>query len=125
MRHVREALMCLALLAMPVAGCAIFEPLATPSAIGCTKVEETACRLVVAGHLIKSANATIVSEVTRGTLTSAEAERIRGLTRKAEEALAQARAVAPLANATTAERLAALEALLVQLLNEQLMKAGA
>lgn len=117
----------LALLAAPLtlSACDTFGAVRDPAAIGCTKAEANACRLVIAAHVLKSAAITVGEQLDRGLVTPAEAQRLLNIVKDGRDALAQARAALPLANGTTEERMAALELILTQLLAEQLIKAGA
>lgn len=122
MRHFRTAFLAVLLLAAPVmAACAVIP---SPAAMGCTQDEANECRVVAAAMLVKAANITIGEQLDRGVVTVAEASRLRGLTRQAESALAAARVALPLENGTTAARIAALDAILLQILREQVIKAG-
>lgn len=129
MSRFRIAFIAAAIMAAPMlalAGCAgIFSPIADPASVGCTQPEANACRVISAALIVKAANITIGEQLDKGLVSVDEAKRLRGLTLKAEAALDAARAVLPLGGGAVADRLAALDALLVQLLAEQAIKRGA
>lgn len=111
--------------ALGAASCStLFSPLQDPAGIGCTKEETNECRVLIAARIVDSLNVTIGEQLDAGIISAAEARRLRSLTKAAEDAVKAARAVLPLENATTVERIATLNALLVQLLREQIAKQG-
>ena len=123
MRHVLAGILLLSL-ALTASACQLFSPIADPSSVGCTKAEESECRVVAAALIVKAANVTIGQEMDRGTITPAEALRLRSITRRAEDALAEVRKYLPLEDATFDQRLEALEGVLLELLTEQILSPG-
>jgi hypothetical protein len=111
-----------ALVAMSaLGGCQVFSPIADPASVGCTEDEANECRVIAAALIVKAANLTIGESLDRSVITVQEAARLRGITRQAEAALLQARQALPFEDATTDARLAALEAILSQLLAERIL----
>lgn len=123
MRHVLAGIVLLSL-ALTASACQLFSPISDPSSVGCTQAEENECRVVAAALIVKAANVTIGQELDRGTITTAEAVRLRSITRRAEDALAEVRKYLPLEDATFDQRLAALEGVLLELLTEQILSPG-
>lgn len=124
MKIFREACLSLALILAPLALMVACDTIPSPAQMGCSREESTACKLVAAGLILNGAAQAVERELDRATISPAEATRIIGLVEKGRDALVAARAVATLENATTVERLAALDAILAQILREQLIKAG-
>lgn len=125
MRYVFRQLAIFALVCLPFAAMtACSTVLPSPAQMGCTTAEANNCRLVAAALIIQGANTTIGEQFDRGVLTKDEALRLRGVTKKATDALLLAQRAVSLSAADTDTQLAALDAVLYQLLQAQLVKAG-
>lgn len=122
-------LYCLAAIAIggatvQLSACNTITGVVNPTELGCTPDEANECRFVVAAALVESANVSIRESLQSGAITADEAARLRAITLKGEEALALAKEALPLENATTTERLLALNRIVIQLLREQVVKQG-
>lgn len=115
----------IAAMALGGAACSSLPGFQDPAEWGCSPSETNECRVVAAALLVKASNQTIAQQLTAGAITVSEASRLRGLTKKAEDAVVAARAVLPLENGTTVDRLNTLTAILRQLLREQVIRTGA
>ncbi len=122
MRHMRLALLGALLAFAPLAACNVFPDPAKVE--GALPGEANELRIIQAALVVKAANVTIGQQLDAHVVSVAEATRLRGLTKKAEDAIASARTVLPLENGTTADRIAAVNAILIQLLREQVIKQG-
>lgn len=113
---------CLVLGGLSAAACS---SLVDPAKVeGALPGEANQLRIIQAALVVKAANTTISQQLQLNVITVPEAVRLRALTKQAEAAVVAARDALPLANGTTTERIAALNALLLQLLREQVIKAG-
>lgn len=122
---IRSALLAVAMIAAPciaLIGCTTVLP--SPTEMGCSADEANNCRIVAAGLIIQGANTTIGEQFDRGVITQPEALKLRAITKKATDALVTAKAAVALAAADTDTQLAALDAVLYELLQAQLVKAG-
>lgn len=124
MKHFREAFLALMLMVLPTVAVAC-DTLTNPASVGCSPDEATECRLTSAALIVKAANVTIGQQLDAGAVTVSEATRLRGLTKQAELAIDAAVSVAPLENATTLERVQAVNRILIQILREQVIRQGA
>lgn len=122
----RKALIAFALLsaALTASACQLFSPIQDPASVGCSAEEANECRVAAAALIIKASDATISEALDRNLVTPAEARRLHNLTGAGLTALAQARAALPLTDGSFEQRMAALEAILTQLLAEQLIQNG-
>lgn len=122
-RTMMGAMIALAVVALPVtAGC---QWLPDPAKIeGATPAEANELRLIQAALLVKAANDTISQQLDARLITAQEASRLLAMTDKARAAVVKAREYLPLENATFAEQLNAVNVLLIQLLQERIIKEG-
>jgi hypothetical protein len=119
---VRSSLAALCLILMPVTLLLACEVIPSPAAMGCSKAESNACRLVAAGFMIQGANQAIGEQFDRGVITQAEALKLRAVTKRATDALVLAREAVAIAAADRDTQLAALDAVLFELLQAQLAR---
>lgn len=105
------------------AGCTILQDPAKVE--GALPSEANELRVIQGALVVKAANDTIVQQLKAGLITTAEATRLRGVTKQAEAAVAAARLALPLENGDTTARITALNQILLTLLREQVIKAGA
>lgn len=124
LRSMRGLAIAFALIAVPLgtAGCNLLQDPATIE--GALPSEANELRVIQAALVVKTANQTIGQQLDAGLISPGEASRLRGLTKQAETALAAAREVLPLEDGTTAERIAAVNVILIRLLREQVIKQG-
>lgn len=111
-----------AMLCTPLAGCSLLQD---PAKIeGALPSEANELRVIQAALVVKTANQTIGQQLDAKVLSVQDAVRLRALTKKAEDAVSAARVALPLEDGTTAEKIAAVNVILIQLLREQVIRQG-
>lgn len=120
-----KLMICLVLTALPVGALEACSTLQDPAKIeGALPSEANELRVIQAALIVKAANATVAQQLDAKVISVSDAVRLRALTKRAEDAVAAARVALPLENGTTADRIAAVNVILIQLLREQVIKQG-
>lgn len=97
---------------------------ATPTQLGCAQEEALECSVLQASATVKAAAVTVGEQLDAGLITPAEARRLTTLVQQARDAVVAAEVAVPLADGTLEQKLAALNAALLALLREQIIKEG-
>lgn len=105
-----------------LAGCQSI--LATPAQLGCTQEEATECAILQASATVKAAAVTVGEQLDAGLITPAEARRLTTVVQKARDAVVAAETAVPLVDGSLEDKLKALDAALLALLREQVIKEG-
>lgn len=111
----------IAVACIALAGCQIFP---TPAQLGCTQEEALECSVLQASATVKAAAVTVGEQLDAQLVTPAEARRLTDLIKQARDAVTAAETAIPLADGTLPDRLKALNAALLALLREQVIKEG-
>lgn len=107
------------LVALPIAVMTACTSIPSPSSVGCSQAEEPICRGIIAASILDGATVAVDRELTRQTITPQEARRILDVIAKGRDALKAYRVAIPLTDGTLAERLDALDAILLQVVQAQ------
>lgn len=116
---VRNALAALCLVLMPLTVLMACQIVPSPSDVGCTQEEAPVCRGIIAASILDGAAVAVDRELERQTITPQEARRVATLIQSGRDALVAYRTALPLMDGTAAERLAALDAILLRIVREQ------